>query len=76
MKRSTACLLLLLIASTLLTGCWNRRELNEIAIAVGLGLDTDGDGYLVSVQVVNPGEVANGKGGGQSPATLYKATGQ
>ncbi|WMT41390.1 hypothetical protein RE628_02140 [Paenibacillus sp. D2_2] len=63
MKRFTACLFLLLMASTLLTGCWNRRELNELAIAVGLGLDKDGDKYQVSIQVVNPSEVSNGKGG-------------
>ncbi|NWL86238.1 MULTISPECIES: Ger(x)C family spore germination protein [unclassified Paenibacillus] len=75
MKRFTACLFLLLMASTLLTGCWNRRELNELAIAVGLGLDKDGDGYQVSVQVVNPSEVSSGKGGGESPATLYTAKG-
>lgn len=75
MKRSTAYLFLLLMLSTLLTGCWNRRELNELAIAVGLGLDKDGDEYLVSVQVVNPGEVSSSKGGGTSPATLYKAKG-
>jgi len=75
MKRFTACLFLLLMASTLLTGCWNRRELNELAIAVGLGLDKEGDKYRVSVQVVNPSEVSVGIGrGGEAPATLYSTT--
>lgn len=76
MKKYAACLLLLLILSSLLTGCWNRRELNELAIAVGLGLDRNGDdSYQVSVQVVNPSEVTGGKGGGEAPATLYTAKG-
>ncbi|GGF98038.1 Ger(x)C family spore germination protein [Paenibacillus aceti] len=76
MKKYAACLLLLFIVTSLLTGCWNRRELNELAIAVGFGLDKSGDNsYQVSVQVVNPSEVTGGKGGGEAPATLYTAKG-
>ncbi|MCP8967880.1 Ger(x)C family spore germination protein [Ectobacillus ponti] len=57
-----------------LTGCWNRRELNELAIAVGLAIDKVGDNrYLVSVQVVDPGEVGSRQGGsGRAPVTVYQ----
>ncbi len=58
MNRLTRCFLCLIIAALLLTGCWNRRELNEIAIALGVGIDKNDEGYKISVQVVNPGAVA------------------
>ncbi|MCC3380508.1 Ger(x)C family spore germination protein [Paenibacillus farraposensis] len=72
MKKKSACLLLILTLVLLLTGCWNRRELNELAIVVGLGIDKQGDRFRVSVQVVDPGAVSSKKGGSQgAPATLY-----
>lgn len=72
MKKKSACLLLILTLVLLLTGCWDRRELNELAIAVGLGIDKQGDRFRVSVQVVDPGAVSSKKGGSQgAPATLY-----
>jgi spore germination protein KC len=43
--------------TVLLTGCWNRRELNDLAVVVALGIDLEGKDYLVTVQVVNPNEV-------------------
>ncbi|MGG1618020.1 Ger(x)C family spore germination protein [Paenibacillus sp. NRS-1782] len=74
MKRKTAFLLLMFTLVLLLTGCWNRRELNELAIAVGMGIDKRGDQFRVSVQVVDPGEAAAKKGAsGGAPATLYTA---
>lgn len=47
----------LLLHSVLLAGCWNRRELNELAVVVALGVDMDEKGYTVTAQVVNPSEV-------------------
>ncbi|MDQ0116139.1 Ger(x)C family spore germination protein [Paenibacillus harenae] len=66
------CLLLLL----LLPGCWNRRELNELGIAVGIGIDKVGNKYRVTAQVVNPGEVAMKMGSNRSPVIIYEATGR
>ncbi|MBP1992236.1 Ger(x)C family spore germination protein [Paenibacillus eucommiae] len=72
-------LFILFLSAVLLvtvTGCWNRRELNTLAITVGLGIDKAGDKYKVSAQVVNPGEAASQKGVGiRSPVSLYQATG-
>lgn len=72
-KRSAVFLCLFLAMVPLLTGCWNRRELNELAISVGMGIDKEGEQYRLSVQVVNPGEVASKKGGTgrYAPAILY-----
>jgi spore germination protein KC len=69
-------LLLMLAVCMLLTGCWNRRELNTLAIAVGMGIDKADDEYIVSFQVVNPGEVASNLGSGEGVTTvMFKETG-
>jgi len=75
-------LLLIAVSAAALSGCWNRRELNELAITVGLAIDRAEDGGVrVSAQVVEPGEVASGRaagggGGNRSPVTLYSAKGE
>ncbi|WDZ55360.1 Ger(x)C family spore germination protein [Paenibacillus polymyxa] len=72
MKRKKVILFLILALVLLLTGCWNRRELNELAIVVGMGIDKQGDQFRVSLQVVDPGKASAKKGaGGGAPATLY-----
>lgn len=44
---------MLLLPIFLFTGCFNYRELNEIAIASAIGLDKTSDGYIVTIQVMN-----------------------
>ncbi|WP_236013207.1 Ger(x)C family spore germination protein [Paenibacillus glycanilyticus] len=73
-------IVLLFIAMTLvlpIAGCWDRRELNELAISVALGIDKFGSQYQAVVQVVQPGEVASQKGGvkAMTPVTVFKAEG-
>ncbi|MEW9672529.1 Ger(x)C family spore germination protein [Ammoniphilus sp. 3BR4] len=65
-------------AMLLLAGCWSRRELNELAIAVAMGIDKVENEYQITVQVVEPSQVASGKGGGdgRSPVTTYQANGK
>jgi spore germination protein KC len=53
----------LIITALILTGCWSKKELNEIAIITGMGIDKQGDEYLLSVQIVVPQEAGpNAKG--------------
>lgn len=68
-----ACLLLVPI----LSGCWDRRELNEIGISLAMGIDKEGNEYRVTAQVVDPGAVAQNKqdGTGSSPVSVYEARG-
>lgn len=54
------CLLMLLLA-----GCWDRTEVNDLAIVVGLGLHKMEDEQVeLSLQLVNPSSMASGVGGG------------
>jgi spore germination protein KC len=76
MKR-VAIILILAIFCLTASSCWSRRELNQLAIVVGLGIDKVGDQYQVSLQMVNPSEVATqGEGTGRTPVILYKEKGK
>ncbi|WP_054024492.1 Ger(x)C family spore germination protein [Bacillus sp. FJAT-28004] len=69
------CLLCLIVISLIfVTGCFKGRELNELAIAVGLGIDKVGDQYKLSIQVVEPTEVAGKKAVAKTPVTTYVIT--
>ncbi|UPG63735.1 hypothetical protein [Metabacillus endolithicus] len=59
------------------SGCWNRRELNELAISVGEGIDNDKEGkYKISTQIVIPAGVASKTGNAPSdlPVRLFTGT--
>lgn len=65
-----------LLVTLALAGCWDRREVNDMVIAVAMGVDQSEDGYTVSVQVVDPAEIASKKGSGRAPVTVYKEQGK
>ncbi|SES10940.1 Ger(x)C family spore germination protein [Psychrobacillus sp. OK032] len=69
-------ILLLLSLIFLLSGCWDKRELNELAITMALGIDQSDDGYKVSAQVVVPSELSSKGGAGHSQIVLFQATGK
>lgn len=70
------CMFVLLILSLLLTGCWDRRELNELGITLAIGIDKVEDEYQVTAQVVVPSEISSKTSTGRSPVTLFQATGE
>ncbi|MBX4149106.1 Ger(x)C family spore germination protein [Paenibacillus lautus] len=50
----------------LLTGCWDRRETNDLAIITGVGLDINKEGEIeVTVEIYSPGGSIGGGGGSQ-----------
>ncbi|WP_336784268.1 Ger(x)C family spore germination protein [Paenibacillus illinoisensis] len=75
MNKYIRLVLSLVVLLPLLTGCWDRKELNDLGIMLGLGVDKDGDKIKVSAQVVVPNEVSSKSGGGKgTPVTQYQAT--
>ncbi|WP_367379298.1 Ger(x)C family spore germination protein [Rossellomorea aquimaris] len=75
MIRKTITLLHVCLLIIFATGCWNRVELNELAISVGQGIDKEDDQYKVSTQIVIPSEVALKAGGSTGiPVTLFTGT--
>lgn len=73
-----------LIALSLLTamGCWDQREINQLAIILGMGIDAYGDDRIllsaqVSVPTASPGSQQSGEAGGAGRArfALVQGTG-
>ncbi|MGB8956425.1 MAG: Ger(x)C family spore germination protein [Tumebacillaceae bacterium] len=75
-KRISLLLLTLLLVPIFLTACWDRTEVNDIAIVVASSIDLEENGqYRVSVQVPLPGQLggsgSSGGGGGTSGEKGY-----
>lgn len=70
---------ILIFLSLLLTGCWDRKELNQLAITSATALDWDGKEWTVSYQVVIPQSIANPNTGGspgqQAPVMVFSTSG-
>ncbi len=68
-------LILFAVLSLNLAGCWNSRELNELAIVSGIGIDRvmDTGELRVTFQVVNPSATTTTQGAStsQSPISIY-----
>ncbi|MBT2648415.1 Ger(x)C family spore germination protein [Bacillus sp. ISL-34] len=79
MNRKKLILFLMVICTTFTSGCWDKTELNEMAIVSAVGLDRNKEGKLVGTfQIINPGNVAGalqGGGGTNPPISIYRATG-
>ncbi|MED4452256.1 Ger(x)C family spore germination protein [Metabacillus fastidiosus] len=76
MKRMILVIITVISILIFLTGCWNRRELNQLAIVVGIGIDKVDDQFLVTTQVINPGQIATQKSSiEKAPVIMYQETG-
>jgi germination protein, Ger(x)C family len=64
----------------LLTGCWDRREINDVAFVLASAIDKEGDNIRVSVLIPLPGNMGSSGGGGgsggQKPFTIKTETGK
>ncbi|MCP1308319.1 Ger(x)C family spore germination protein [Paenibacillus tyrfis] len=75
MQRIALLILCHLIMVSTLTGCWSRRELNDISIVVGMGIDKQDGEYSLSAQVVIPEAVSSKQGaGGGIPTSILQST--
>src|SRR5687768_7617184 len=83
MKHRCINFLFMLLSMVILSGCWDRAELQDLDIVSAIGIDKGSDEvdnrYMVTVQVINEGQIAGSpsQGGGKeiSPVTSYTATG-
>ncbi|WP_186331755.1 Ger(x)C family spore germination protein [Paenibacillus xylanexedens] len=60
----------LILCTSLLAGCWDREEINDIAFVIGIAVDKEGEDYRSSLQIALPGQSgasgSEGGGGGTS----------
>lgn len=80
MKRLTFSFLLIFFSIPFLGGCWNQKELTDLAFVMGVGVDKgkNGQKFATTFQIVIPGNVSMGtNGGGQGlPVAVYRAGGK
>lgn len=70
-------LALMILCMLPLAGCWNYREMNELAIALAMGADKAGPGeYRFSFQVVNARDISGIKSSGQIPVNVFSGKGK
>lgn len=83
MKYKLFIIFFMLLSTTLLSGCWDRTELQDLDLVSAIGIDEGGDKvenrYRVTVQIMNEGKVGSAPGQGDkseaTPVTAYSATG-
>jgi germination protein, Ger(x)C family len=59
-----------------MTGCWNSREINTLAITICIGIDKTENGFKVTQQVLNPIAIASKKAVNQPAVELYVEEGK
>jgi spore germination protein len=72
-KRKILLPIILFIIPCILTGCWDRIELEERLIVVGLAFDCSDseDSIIITQQYVNPKGIGGGEKGGASQKSAY-----
>lgn len=61
MVRKCLLVVLMLLSAIVLPGCWDKRELTDLAIISAIGIDrTNDSNYVLHLQIINPGNVAGG----------------
>ncbi|MDD9266446.1 Ger(x)C family spore germination protein [Paenibacillus sp. GCM10023248] len=76
-RRAVWTIIIAIVICCSCTGCWDRKELNKIAIASATAIDWVEDHWQVSYQVVIPQSISNMSGTGmqQAPVMVFSTTG-
>lgn len=68
MRRALVLALTFVLFSSFLAGCWNRREINELAIVSAVGIDRENGLWRLTAEIFRPLTVGGeGGGGGGGP---------
>lgn len=74
-RQKTFHLILLILLSLLLSGCWNRRELGNLSIVQGIGIDKTADDQIsLTVQILKPGSMKGKSSEGSSEKAIATLT--
>ena len=68
--------LLIIPLVLLLTGCWNYRELNQLAITTGIAVDKENDNYKITIMIANSKKNSGSDGSITPSAAVYDGTGK
>lgn len=75
MVRKRVLAVLMLLSVIVMPGCWDKRELTDLAIISAIGIDRTNEGnYVLHFQIINPGNVAGGlQGAVLETGRLYRS---
>lgn len=67
---------ILFFCSFFLTGCWDYRELNNVAIVTGIAVDKEDDEYQVTVLIANSKQAQDSSTQGEAQNIVYQGKGK
>ena len=67
-------ILILILISCLLTGCYNHRELNDLAIVSAIAIDYTDDKFNLTIQVVNPKKQQDASSASEPDFIVYESS--
>lgn len=68
-------LLILIPIIFCLTGCYNYRELNDLAIVSGISIDKNNEEYIVTAEIINPKKQQDASSGKEPEFVIYTGKG-
>ena len=68
--------LLIIPLILLLTGCWNYRELNQLAITTGIAVDKENENYKITIMIANSKKGSGSDGSITPSAAVYEGKGK
>lgn len=80
-RATSRALAVVLLASLTVSGCWDRKEINDVGFALASGIDLREDGQMVTtIQVAVPGALSRSPTGGgkqnQDAVMMFQAEGK
>lgn len=67
-------ILILILISIFLTGCYNYRELNDLAIVSAIAIDYNDDKFNLTIQVVNPKKQQDASSASEPDFIVYESS--
>lgn len=74
--RKIKLILTIFILSLFNSGCWNYRELNELAITTGIGIDVKDDKYIISYMIANSKKSQDSSGKSEANTVVLSGEGK
>ncbi|MDR3625576.1 MAG: Ger(x)C family spore germination protein [Ignavibacteriaceae bacterium] len=76
LKRILSLLIVFIMLTFCLSGCWNSRELNTLAFVTAMGFDRTSNGMQLTIQVLNPRTIASQKSYNEPSVVVYTEEGK
>ena len=69
-------IILIILLLFCVTGCWNYRELNQLAITTGIAIDKEGEEYVMTIMIANSKKPGGSSDSNQPATAVYEGKGK